>query len=608
LAVARKSGGTRDLARRVEEARTQGLADEPTAAAEKILTLAGALNAHDRMTRGHGERVRVLTDLIAEELELSSDERDRLRWSALLHDIGKLAVHPDILNKPDKLTEEEWEIIKRHPLEGARLTAPLAPWLGEWANTLAEHHEKYDGTGYPYGLKGSEISLGGRIVAVADCYDTMTTVRSYRKPLSPKAARAELAACAGSHFDPRIVRAFLDVSIGKLRPVTGPLAWLGSLPFVASIPQAAGVLSQVGAASLVVTGAVTAGVNATPHGAVGRSGQVAVPNTGGPTGSTGGKGRPSSTGGNAGGSTSSTVTRTGLTAVAPVTTLPGSGLAGGGPGGGGVATTTTTTTTPPVTAPGAPTALAVVAGNGQVTVSWSAPADGGSPITSYTVTPWDGTTAGKATGFAATPTKEIVTGLTNGVAYTFTVTAGNAVGAGPPSAHSPAVTPLAPSLRIVNAGGGVDGQAKKGDRIVVTFMPAPASNAFCSTWSPGAAESLDDENVVVKGTEPASGDDTLEVTDSADCTGGFHFGTIDLGQRGYFVDTVTFGGSGTTCTGAKKAGCSAIRWDGANTLTITLGTASASQPVNKTPSVAVYTPDPALGVVGTIDSTKEEHF
>ncbi len=111
-------------------------------------------------------------------------------------------------------------------------------WLGEWANTIAEHHEKYDGSGYPYGLKGDEISLGGRIVAVADCYDTMTTVRSYKTAMSPKAARAELAACAGSQFDPRVVRAFLDVSIGRLRPVAGPLAWLGSLPFVGSIPQA----------------------------------------------------------------------------------------------------------------------------------------------------------------------------------------------------------------------------------------------------------------------------------------------------------------------------------------------------------------------------------
>ena len=122
----------------------------------------------------------------------------------------------------------------------------LGDWLGEWANTIAEHHEKFDGTGYPFGLKGDEISLGGRIVAVADCYDTMTTVRTYKKSMSPKVARAELAACAGTHFDPKIVRAFLDVSIGRVRPVAGPLAWLGSLPFVSSIPQAVSVLGTGG--------------------------------------------------------------------------------------------------------------------------------------------------------------------------------------------------------------------------------------------------------------------------------------------------------------------------------------------------------------------------
>ena len=262
LAVARKAGNTRDLARRVEEARTLGAVDEPVVAAEKILALAAALNAHDRLTRGHGERVRAFTDLIADELHLPTADRDRLRWSALLHDVGKIAVHPEILNKADKLDEKEWAIIKNHPLEGAKLTAPLAGWLGIWANTIAEHHEKYDGSGYPYGLSGTEISLGGRIVAVADSYDVMTAVRSYKRPMSAEAARAELAACAGTQFDPQVVRAFLDVSIGRLRPVAGPLAWLGSLPFVNSIPQLGQIASALGraaAASVVVAGAVTAG-------------------------------------------------------------------------------------------------------------------------------------------------------------------------------------------------------------------------------------------------------------------------------------------------------------------------------------------------------------
>jgi hypothetical protein len=202
------------------------------------------------------------TDLIAEEMKLPQIDRDRLRWSALLHDIGKVAVHPDILNKPGALDDVEWEQIKNHPLEGAKLTAPLSAWLGQWADTMAEHHEKFDGSGYPRGLAGHEISLGARIVAVADAYDVMTAVRSYKPAMTPQAARAELLACAGTHFDPAVVRAFLDVSIGRVRVVAGPLAWLGSLPFVSNVPT----LAQVGVAavrtaavSMSVAGAVAVG-------------------------------------------------------------------------------------------------------------------------------------------------------------------------------------------------------------------------------------------------------------------------------------------------------------------------------------------------------------
>jgi putative nucleotidyltransferase with HDIG domain len=246
MAVARKAGSTRDLARRVQEAKDNGMRDAPVIAAEKILVLAGALNVHDRRTRGHSERVRMYTDLIAEEMKLPQVDRDRLRWSALLHDIGKVAVHPEILNKPGTLDDAEWEQIKNHPLEGAKLTAPLSAWLGQWADTMAEHHEKYDGSGYPRGLVGREISMGARIVAVADAYDVMTAVRSYKPAMTAQAARAELQACAGTHFDPTVVRAFLDVSIGRVRVVAGPVAWLGSLPFLGNVPT----LAQVGVAAM----------------------------------------------------------------------------------------------------------------------------------------------------------------------------------------------------------------------------------------------------------------------------------------------------------------------------------------------------------------------
>jgi hypothetical protein len=245
LSVALRSWTTKDLSRRIDEARSQGVTDEPIVAAEKIVSLAATLSAHDRKTRGHAERVRAYTDLIAEELRLPDDDRDRLRWSALLHDVGKLTVHTDVLNKPGQLSEGEWELMRQHPLEGAKLTAPLAAWLGPWANTIAEHHERFDGRGYPSGLGGQEISTGGRIVAVADSYDTMTSVRSYNKPMSTDAARAELATCAGAQFDPVIVRAFLAVSVSRLRAVA-PLTWLGSLPFGNLGPQLARAVATGG--------------------------------------------------------------------------------------------------------------------------------------------------------------------------------------------------------------------------------------------------------------------------------------------------------------------------------------------------------------------------
>jgi len=600
LAVARKSGNTRDLARRVEEARTQGIADEPVAAAEKILALAGALNAHDRLTRGHGERVRALTDLIADELDLPTEARDRLRWSALLHDIGKLAVHPDILNKPGKLNAAEWEVIKNHPLEGAKLTAPLAGWLGEWANTIAEHHEKFDGSGYPYGLKGDEISFGGRIVAVADCYDTMTTVRTYKSSMSPKAARAELAACAGSHFDPKVVRAFLDVSIGRVRPVAGPLAWLGSLPFVSSIPQAVAVLGRVGAASVVVTGAVTAGTwHGAPHrAALPDAGQATPAPSGVPPTPAAGAGPGNSHGGGGG-------RPIGPSTASTIAGLGGGGAAGGGPTGPGPGGSTTTTT--PTKVPAAPTGVTVAPGNGDVTVTWSAPNDGGSSITSYIVTPYVGGAAQVAQTFTSPATSQVVLGLSNGTTYTFTVAATNAVGTGSPSAPSPPAMPAASSLTIVN-GGSKQGQAQRSDQIILTFSPAPSPTSFCAAWSSASSPDLVDSNVVIQGIHPTSGDDTLTVTDAADCSGGFHFGTIDLGQSGYFNSNASFGGNVTGCKNGKTTACSTIHWDGHNTLTITLGKSSSAQPIQAAPSVAVYTPDPALGLPGPISSVKEENF
>lgn len=229
FAVAMRTGTTAQLRKRLEAAREVPFGETQQEAAERLLELVGLLSHHDRLTRGHSERVRAYSHLIGEEMGLTDSEMDKLRWSALLHDVGKVAIDTDILNKPSSLTDEEYEAIKTHPDEGRVLVAPLAPWLGDSIQAVWQHHERFDGGGYPQGLAGTDISFAARVVTVADCYDVMTSARSYKKPMSAEAARAELAACSGSQFDPIVVRAFLNVSLGRLRLMAGPLAWFAQL-------------------------------------------------------------------------------------------------------------------------------------------------------------------------------------------------------------------------------------------------------------------------------------------------------------------------------------------------------------------------------------------
>jgi len=227
------------------------------AGAENLLVLLAALSRHDSMTRGHCERVRAFVDLLAAELRLGPADRERLRWAALFHDIGKLKVPGPLLRKPAKPTREEWETLRRHPVEGARLIAPMARWLGQWANAVAEHHERFDGTGYPNGLAGADISLGGRILAVADAYEVMISSRPYSRPVKPEAARRELVACAGAQFDPAVVRAFLSISVGTLRRAIGPLGFLAELPLVGALPRAEALAVVGGRHAANLVGVVT---------------------------------------------------------------------------------------------------------------------------------------------------------------------------------------------------------------------------------------------------------------------------------------------------------------------------------------------------------------
>jgi len=259
FAVARRAGDLRHLEALTRHACEADERNGQSEAAAHILALVGALRAHDRHTRGHSERVRVYTDLIAEQMRLPATAVDRLRWAALLHDIGKLRVPAATLNKPAKLSTREWEVIREHPMEGARLASALLPWLGEWGSAIAEHHERFDGSGYPKGLQGKSISLSGRIVAVADSFEVMTAPRTYKKAMTRPTALAELVRMSGSQFDPDVVRALLQVSAPRLRWAMGPTSWLVGTPFLGSAPSLTGAAmvtqATVGVTTVAVVGA-----------------------------------------------------------------------------------------------------------------------------------------------------------------------------------------------------------------------------------------------------------------------------------------------------------------------------------------------------------------
>jgi len=175
-----------------------------------VKSLASAIDAKDEYTRNHSTRVTEFTLKIAKNMGLSEKELESLELASLLHDIGKIAVPEHILNKPGKLTDEEYDSIKAHPERGEIILEPVLE-LKEIGKIVRSHHEKYDGTGYPDGLKGSEIPLGSRIMGIADAYDSIVSKRPYRDASSHRRAVKEIIRCSGTQFDPEVVEHFLDV-------------------------------------------------------------------------------------------------------------------------------------------------------------------------------------------------------------------------------------------------------------------------------------------------------------------------------------------------------------------------------------------------------------
>ncbi len=173
-----------------------------------IRALVQAVDIKDRYTRGHSERVGHASVLIARELGMPEDRLDVVRFAGILHDVGKLGVPTRVLRKDGPLTPEERRIIELHPEYGHEMVRGIG-FLGEARSAILHHHERMDGTGYPYGLRGEEIPEYARMVAVADAFDAMTSTRCYSRARPVPAAVAELERCAGTHFDPRMVDALV---------------------------------------------------------------------------------------------------------------------------------------------------------------------------------------------------------------------------------------------------------------------------------------------------------------------------------------------------------------------------------------------------------------
>lgn len=184
-----------------------------------IRAIVEAVDAKDPYTRGHSARVVDYSLILGEALKLSKEELKKLEVSAILHDVGKIGIPDRILGKPGKLTFEEFAYMKRHPVLGSSIIEPIAELRGLIPNIM-HHHERYDGSGYPHGLKGDDIPFYARIICIADSFDAMTTDRPYRNKLGKKIAYDELENNRGTQFDPKLVPIFVREIKQNHRPLS----------------------------------------------------------------------------------------------------------------------------------------------------------------------------------------------------------------------------------------------------------------------------------------------------------------------------------------------------------------------------------------------------
>jgi putative nucleotidyltransferase with HDIG domain len=181
-------------------------------------SLTSAVDAKDAYTCGHSERVALLSKMLAKEAGLDEHQVERIYMAGLLHDVGKIGVPEAVLQKPGRLTSEEFEQMKKHPAIGARILHDVKQ-IQDIIPGVLHHHERYDGRGYPDGLSGQQIPLMGRIICLADCFDAMTSTRTYRKALPLEVTLADLRRCSGTQFDPALTEAFLRIPTETLRDI-----------------------------------------------------------------------------------------------------------------------------------------------------------------------------------------------------------------------------------------------------------------------------------------------------------------------------------------------------------------------------------------------------